>query len=486
MVSRLNNRLTDLLHCTLPIVLAGMGGVARAELAGAVATAGGFGFLGMVREPAELIEREVKQLRAQGHDWFGVNIIPAATDPGLLQRQVDTCIKLAVPVVGLFWDIDAAVVARLRAAGIVVVYQVGSVDEAVAAERAGAQIIIAQGREAGGHVRGTRLLRDLLPEVVAAVQVPVVAAGGLASGSDLVTALALGAEGIALGTALMATTEAFAHDAHKQALLIARAEDTVLTDAFHINWPPGAPVRVLKSAITSGARGPTHGPERTPIGDEEGRPIYLFSTDSPLRSMTGDFASMALYAGTGVGQIDAITGAGDRLRAIIAEAEPLLAKQRVKAVPELASPVCYAGEVGGAYMGGLSDHEIAENISILASDMRMALRLTLADRTDAQSSEPPFSPEAVDYARWALVLQHLATELGVRAVDPNFPSPSPGEITWEVARLHVLMLHRLGTLVSSLPEGDMRQRLQPMVTFLEARKPVPVRRALHRALGRSD
>src|SRR5690606_10659298 len=233
----------------------------------------------------------------------------AATDPALLERQVATCIDLAVPVVGTFWTLDGQVTRRLRDAGIMVVHQVGSVDEAIEAARAGVEAVIAQGREAGGHVRGVRPIRELLPEVADAVNIPVLAAGGMATGADLVTAMALGADGIVLGTALMATEESFAHPYHKQRLLAAGAEDTVLTSSFHINWPPNAPVRVLKSAVTGGAHGDPHAPGRTVIGDEEGRPIYLFSTDSPLRSMTGDFESMALYAGTGIGHITELTSA---------------------------------------------------------------------------------------------------------------------------------------------------------------------------------
>ena len=115
------SRAGRLLGCRLPIVLAGMGGVARSELAAAVAAAGGFGFLGMVREPPELIAREVERVRALGATHFGVNIIPASTPPDLLERQVQTIIDLGVPVVGLFWDIDAALVRRFIDAGIVVV-----------------------------------------------------------------------------------------------------------------------------------------------------------------------------------------------------------------------------------------------------------------------------------------------------------------------------------------------------------------------------
>ena len=138
----------------------------------------------------------------------------------------------------------------------------------------------------------------------------------LVDGADLVTVLALGAQGAVFGTALIATEESFAHEYHKRRLVEAATEDTVLTDAFHINWPHGAKVRVLANSVTRGERGDPFGKTRTVIGDEEGRPIYLFSTDSPLRSMTGDFEAMALYAGAGVGRVDAVQPAAARIHAI--------------------------------------------------------------------------------------------------------------------------------------------------------------------------
>src|SRR5690606_2527322 len=137
------------------------------------------------REPVALIRSEVEALRARGHRNFGVNLIPAATDKNLLERQVDAIIDLGVPAAMLFWAVDAPVVRRLRAAGVTVVHQVGSPEEAREAVEAGAQAIIAQGCEAGGHVRGTTPLRRLLPAVRRAVAVPVLAAGGLATGADL-------------------------------------------------------------------------------------------------------------------------------------------------------------------------------------------------------------------------------------------------------------------------------------------------------------
>jgi nitronate monooxygenase len=144
-----------------------MGDVARPELVTAVTNSGGFGFLGMVREPPSLIHQEVEAVRRGTSQRFGINLIPAATDSELLERQLRMCIDLAVPVVALFWELVPGVVERLCDAGILVVYQVGSAEEAETAQRAGAQILIAQGVEAGGRARGTTPLKRLLPAVIA-------------------------------------------------------------------------------------------------------------------------------------------------------------------------------------------------------------------------------------------------------------------------------------------------------------------------------
>jgi nitronate monooxygenase len=445
-----------------------MGGVARSELVAAVTGAGGFGFLGMVREPAALIEREVEAVRAMGYGNFGVNIIPAATDRALLERQVAAIIELHVPAVALFWDIDAGVVERFRDAGITVVYQVGSVDEAIAAERAGAQMIIAQGVEAGGHVRGTRPLAELLPEIAAAVSVPALAAGGLATGGDLLTALALGAEGIVLGTALMATTEAFAHDEHKRRLLEAHAADTVLTDTFHINWPPGAPVRVLKSEVTAGRHGASHSSERLVIGDEEGRPIYLFSTDSPLRSMTGDFASMALYAGTGVGRLREIVPAAARIGGIMAEAGRLLAAAEPAETPASASAVCYAGEMSGAYMGTLDRDEVGTAVRELAGDLLAVLRRALADGKAERLDTPPFAADAYGLAAWVLTLRRLA------GTEPSSPASGPADLP--------SLIRRLGEIAPRLPDGPQREALIGLRRGLEEQSAAQLVKSLQLSL----
>ena len=158
-------------------------------------------------KPPSLIRREAEAVRRLTSKPFGVNLIPAATDPDLLEQQLITCVELRIPVVALFWDLSVEIVGRLRDAGILVVCQVGSSKEGELAQRAGAQILIAQGVEAGGHVRGTTPLKVLLPEIIAASDVPVLAAGGIVDGGDLANALRAGTQGVVIGTAFLASPE---------------------------------------------------------------------------------------------------------------------------------------------------------------------------------------------------------------------------------------------------------------------------------------
>lgn len=405
----LHTPLCTLLGCRLPLVLAGMGGVARSELVGAVTEAGGFGFLGMVREPVSLIASEVAAVRRLSARPFGVNLIPAATDPELLRAQVDCCIELRVPVVGLFWDVVPDVIERLRNAGILVVHQVGSVADADLAQEAGAAALIVQGIEAGGHVRGLRPLPELLAQVLAVAQVPVAAAGGIADGVDVARVLSLGAQAAVLGTALAATRESFAHDYHKQRLVQARGSDTLLTEIFHINWPPRCLVRVLANSATRGERGAAFGPERTVIGDEEGRPVYLFSTDSPLRSMTGDFEAMALYAGVGVGRVEAVVPAGERIVGLARAAAVQL--RLAGRQTQRASPVCFAEEVEGRDTtdSAARRREILLRLDELLEAERAGARVTLrsARHTDNEPLRSTIESIHHDEVRWCAMLSRI-------------------------------------------------------------------------------
>ncbi|GAB2179529.1 NAD(P)H-dependent flavin oxidoreductase [Dongia sp. agr-C8] len=330
--------LTARLGCRHPIISAGMGGPARSELAAAVSQAGGFGLLGMVRESPALIAREIAAVRQRTNRAFGVNLIPACTAPKLLEDELAACFDAGVPAMCFFWDVDAQAVAKAKRAGCLVLYQVGSVADAVKAEDAGADVIIVQGVEAGGHVWGRRGLSVLLPEVADAVDVPVAASGGIVDGRGLAAALALGADGIHCGTAFLASVESFAHDYHKQRLIEAGPDATVHTDLFVINWPKGAPVRVLKNSQTEAAGDKLWGydPDQMPreiIGHDDGAPVHRHDTNSPLRRTTGDLEAMALYAGDGVARVTASLPAGEIVERIMAEAIATLRGSAAKIAP---------------------------------------------------------------------------------------------------------------------------------------------------------
>jgi len=337
-----------------------MGGVARSEIVSAVATAGGYGSLGMVREDPELIAAEIDAVRARTDRNFSVNLIPAATDRELLDEQLAVCFDKQIHGVSLFWDVDREVVERIKSHGMLVVHQVGSVEQAEKASAAGADVIVAQGFEAGGHVHGTTTSLALLPRVASAVDVPVVASGGFATGESLVAAWALGGAGIQCGTALLATTESFAHDYHKQRVVEASEEDTVHTEIFGVNWPPHSPVRVLENSVTRAETDPTPETrgllEADAIATDAGRPILRTSTDSPLRTTTGDLEALALFAGQCAGQIEDLPSVALRIETMIAEAERALRTLLMEGEAPteqahqpttggFASPPCYPNEL---------------------------------------------------------------------------------------------------------------------------------------------
>ena len=417
----LHTPVCDLLCCDTPIVLAGMGGVARSELVAAVSEAGGFGFLGMVREAPEFIASEIEAVRARTSRPFGVNLIPAATHPELLAAQISVCIEARVHAVTLFWDLARDAIARLRDAGVLVACQIGSLAEARAAQDAGADILIAQGWEAGGHVRGKTVLAALLRDVVAQIDLPVLAAGGIVDGAGLANALTMGAQGVVMGTAFLATEESFAHDYHKRRIIEAEADATVHTDVFHVNWPAGAYVRVLPNSVTRGARGDPFFHATDIIGAEGERPVQLFSTDSPLRSMTGEFEAMALYAGQGVGRLSAIVPAGERLRDIAGQAKALLRPVRRPellaghASIELSSPVCYGAHANPTYMGFADRDELVADLNLLLEAKHAAARV--AARLVAEASDPELRNLArtihADEVKWRGALFDALVELKV-------------------------------------------------------------------------
>jgi nitronate monooxygenase len=304
----METRFTQLLGCPVPIQQAPMGAVSSPDLAVAVADAGGVGTVAALGLPLEVLVQRLDDVRLRTSGVLSANFAGEDVD-----EQAVVAAAERVRLVDFFWsDPSPRRVDLAHGAGALAGWQVGSVDEARAAEDAGCDVVTVQGVEAGGHVRGRLGLLPLLDAVLGAVEVPVVAAGGLATARAVAAVLAAGADAARVGTRFVATHEALEEGAHRDyvdALLAAGGDDTVVTDAYSMMWP-AAPHRVLASCIAAAARS-----EREPVGQTTlggvTFPVTRWSVVSPNARSTGDIAAMALYAGQGVGAIDRIASAAE-------------------------------------------------------------------------------------------------------------------------------------------------------------------------------
>jgi nitronate monooxygenase len=294
--------LLERLGVELPVVQAGMGGgIARHELAAAVSEAGGLGTIGT--DDAPVLERELQKARALTGKPVAVNLLlPFATAAHWrVARQADAVVT--------FWG------RPLRRSPGVWLHQCGSLQEALTARAAGADGVIVQGVEAGGHVESVVGLLPLLVEVGSAVSVPLIAAGGIADPAAARAALAAGAQAIAMGTRFVVSTECEAHPSYKSALVRAKGDETVLTDLFDIGWP--APHRVLRNSTFDRweAAGRPPSGSRPGEGDQVARsachPVPRYAVNLPRVDVEGDIEAMAMYSGQGVGAIAAEEPAGE-------------------------------------------------------------------------------------------------------------------------------------------------------------------------------
>jgi NAD(P)H-dependent flavin oxidoreductase YrpB (nitropropane dioxygenase family) len=309
---------TRLVGASAPIQLAGMPGITTPELVAAVADAGGLGMLGAAMLSAAALEPVLEQISARTRGAFGVNFLMPFLDP----ESLAVAARRARVVELFYGEPDAELVGRARAFGARVSWQVGSLEEAQAAERAGCDFLVVQGTEAGGHVRGTTSLLPLLSRVLDAVRVPVVAAGGIATARSLAAVLGCGAAGARIGTRFAAAAESGAHPAYVKALLAASAADTCLTEAFSVGWPD-APHRVLRASIAR-----AEALAQAVIGEvrlaDQVLPVPRFSVIPPTRDTTGHVDAMALYAGEGVGSVTAALPAAAIVAELVSGAERLL------------------------------------------------------------------------------------------------------------------------------------------------------------------
>ncbi len=323
---RLSTRLCTMLGIELPIVGAGTGSIATPRLAAAVTNAGGFGMTGAAGdEPEQVIER-VREIRRLTSGPVGVNVILE------LQRReaIDAILEEGIDVLATGFGDPAGLIARAHTAGARVFHRCETPDEARRAAALGVDAVIAQGSDSGGHT-GLVPTFALVPQVVDAVGgTPVLAAGGIADGRGLVAALALGAEGVLVGTRLVASEESGAHELYKRRIVEAVAADSIVTDIFEIGWP-GRQERVLRNATTEAWE-----QEAEPRARPSDRPVEIVAhrtlpdgeldiprwfVDTPNAGDEGAVGEMALYAGPGAGLVRDILPAGEIVRRIAAEAD---------------------------------------------------------------------------------------------------------------------------------------------------------------------
>ncbi|MGB4177894.1 MAG: enoyl-[acyl-carrier-protein] reductase FabK [Halanaerobiales bacterium] len=306
-----DNRLTDLLQIPYPILQGGMAWIATGELAAAVSNAGGLGIIGAGSAPADIIRNEIRKLKEVTDQPFAVNIMLLSP---FVDEIVDLVIEEKVPVVTTGAGNPGKYIDRFKENGIKVIPVVPTVALARRMERIGADALIVEGTEAGGHI-GDITTMALVPQVVDAVKIPVIAAGGIADGRGFLAALALGAEGIQMGTRFVASRECTAHVAYKEAIIKAGDRDAVVTGRS-----TGHPVRNLKNTLTR----TLDEMEKKGVNKEE---IEKLAAGSLRKAaIDGDIENGSVMAGQIAALIKEIKPVGEIIEEIVREAEELLQK----------------------------------------------------------------------------------------------------------------------------------------------------------------
>lgn len=308
----------DMFGIRHPIFLAGMGGVSYAEVCAAVSEAGGFGTLGMAGRSTDEIRSEMRKVRQLTKKPFGVDLLAAV--PESLEKAADIIIEegAAAFISGLGIP-PRHLVDRFHAAGLKVLNVCGTVRHAKAGEDGGLDAVIAQGTEAGGHT-GKIAAMALVPQVVDAVKIPVLAAGSIVDGRGLAASLALGAQGVWMGTRFIASTEAHAGEPYKQAVVDCTDEDTIVTRAYS-----GKPMRVYKNDYVADW-------ERRPQ-DIKPFPIQaMISTQAGVMGGIGgqveglDRNRSAFALGQGSGAIREVKSCAEIIASIMLEAEAIISR----------------------------------------------------------------------------------------------------------------------------------------------------------------
>lgn len=308
----LRTPLCDRLGIDVPIFLAGMGGVAYAEVCAAVSAAGGFGTLGMASASPDGIREEMRRVRALTDEPFGVDLLAALPDSMLAAIDVIVEEGASAFIAGL--GVPEAVIGRCHDAGLLVMSMCGKVSHAVAAEAAGCDVVVAQGTEAGGHT-GQVAGMALIPQIVDAVDIPVLAAGSIVDGRGLAAALAFGAQGVWMGTRFIASHEARAHEAYKKAITEIDSSETRVTRSYS-----GKPMRVIRNAwVDDWERHPQDiRPFPEQMAESARAGVLLFATHD---SDVFDRERACMPCGQGAGGVQDIASCAEIVERVVQEAK---------------------------------------------------------------------------------------------------------------------------------------------------------------------
>lgn len=308
----METRITKLLGIEYPIIQGGMAWVAEYHLAAAVSEAGGLGIIGAGGAPAEFVREQIQKTKEKTDKPFGVNIMLMNPEADAIARVV---VEEGVKVVTTGAGNPGKYMAMWKEAGVKVIPVVASVAMAKMMERAGADAVVAEGMESGGHI-GSATTMTLVPQVVDAVKIPVIAAGGIADGRGFAAAFMLGAEAVQMGTRFVVAKESIVHENYKQKLIAAKDIDSEVTGMSH-----GHPVRQIRNNMTR---------EYLKL-EKEGAPFEELEhlTLGALRKavVEGDTVNGTLMAGQIAGLVKKEQTCAEMIQEIMEQGEALLGRR---------------------------------------------------------------------------------------------------------------------------------------------------------------
>lgn len=307
----MKTRVTELLGTEYPVIQGGMAWVAEYHLAAAVSNAGGLGLIGAASAPAEVVREQIREAKKLTDKPFGVNVMllnPNA--PEVAQVIIEEGVKVVTTGAGS----PAKFMEAWKKAGITVIPVVASVAMAKMMERSGADAVVAEGMEAGGHI-GSATTMTLVPQIVDAVSIPVIAAGGIADGRGVAAAMMLGAEGIQIGTRFVVANESIVHKNYKERIIKARDIDSEIT-----GMSTGHPIRVLRNQMSREYLKM----EKEGASFEELEQLTLGSLRKAV--IDGDVTHGSLMAGQSAGLVKKEQSCKEIIEEMMAEAAALLAK----------------------------------------------------------------------------------------------------------------------------------------------------------------